>query len=42
MLSSGRSCQQYIDNDNPTVVSDMESNKNIFTASNFWTDFSDS
>ena len=30
--------QQFIDNDNPTVASDMAS-KNIFTASNFWRDY---
>ena len=34
-----RSLTRYIDNNNLTIVSDMR-NKNIFTASNFSTDYS--
>ena len=37
IFCSGRAFQQYIDNDNPTVTSDMAS-ISIFTASNFWAD----
>ena len=38
-LRSGRAFQRHIDNDNPTLVSDMTS-KNIMCSSNFWTDYS--
>ena len=37
IFCSTRAFQRYIDNDNPTAVSDMAS-ENIFTASDFWTD----
>ena len=39
VFCSGRTFQRYLDSDGPPVVSDMAS-KNIFTSSNFWTDYS--
>ena len=38
IFCSGKALYSYLDNDNPTVASDVAS-ENIFTVSNFWIDF---
>ena len=38
IFCSGRAFQRYMDHDNPSVISNIAI-KNIFTLSNFWTDY---